>query len=571
MKNKLLKVLAVGVLAASMVSLSAAPMYAANTVYTNGQWTATSDTAANTKQTITIIPNEADEDKDLTVIAYQIVKGTYKDGKLTGYVLVDSTKAALEDIEAPTSTEVTTIANNIEDNATTLSGIKLTKGNDGKYTADVEAGEYIVLVKGSDTTVYNPAVVAVNINDANDVSDGLGGEVDMATKFEAGDTAYLKSSTTDFNKDIVASSVNNTEGDTVAFDSDVKFVLNKMTIPSYSKEYKNLMYEISDTLEGDAFLGVKDLIVKVGNATVAADSTTYTLTYKDKNGNVVTDAAKANSFVISFADQYIRDNENKSVEVTYTSHFTDNAGINYNENTNRASLKYSNDPTDSTKYKELDDTTYHYTFGIDASIDGEAGSDDEETHELNKVTKAEDSYEDSTGVTTSVKTQKSKSALKGAEFTLYSDSGFTSSIAAATSDDNGHISFTGLDEGTYYLKETKAPSGYTLNETNYKIVIKANLDEEGVMTSYSITTTNADTGAAVGSATYTNEATVNADGTVTNNITKVVTPAEIVDTKLAELPSTGGSGTVVLTIVAAAGMAMFLVVFIANKRKKNDQ
>lgn len=62
-------------------------------------------------------------------------------------------------------------------------------------------------------------------------------------------------------------------------------------------------------------------------------------------------------------------------------------------------------------------------------------------------------------------------ALAGAEFELW-NSDMTEKIqnAVATGDD-GTLTFDKLDEGVYYLKETKAPNGYTLLANPIKVEI----------------------------------------------------------------------------------------------------
>lgn len=51
--------------------------------------------------------------------------------------------------------------------------------------------------------------------------------------------------------------------------------------------------------------------------------------------------------------------------------------------------------------------------------------------------------------------------LEGAEFALYEDEAGTTCLQTGVSDENGKVEFTGLISGRkYYLKETKAPTGY---------------------------------------------------------------------------------------------------------------
>ena len=52
--------------------------------------------------------------------------------------------------------------------------------------------------------------------------------------------------------------------------------------------------------------------------------------------------------------------------------------------------------------------------------------------------------------------------LKGAEFTLY-DAQFES-YAKVVTDDLGYAEFSGIKAGTYYLKETKAPAGFIIDD-----------------------------------------------------------------------------------------------------------
>lgn len=595
MKKNLVKVLTLALAAAAVASMSTMSVFAANTVITDGNWTATGTDAATTKKTITVT---SVTDTKAKVTAYQIVKGVYTDGKLSKYVLCDDSLSIKDTtFKNPKADEVVAIAKAINAGTTTLTGIQMTK-NGTKYTADVEAGLYIVIATESDTVVYNPALVAVNITDPNQIATTAeGGTVDVGKGryFNITEQAYLKSSESNFDKSIVDSSMDNTEGDAVAYGDTVKFKLDKMTIPYYTQQYTAVQYKIEDKLEAGSFQGINNLVVTVGDDTAVA-GTDYTLTYnKAETSTAGSSSTMATEFTVEFTDAFIRANGGKSVVVTYSSTFLEGAGLNYAENVNTAKLSYSNDPSDATSVKTIQDSTYHYTFGIDAELDAEATKDDpthsaqdKETFELNKVKEAGKIFEEATSTQAGAKkTKRSPEWLDQAEFALYAEdttatNNIGEEIRTATSDKNGHIRFVGLDTGTYYMKETVAPPTYTLNTNVYKIVIAATLNEEGIMTQYSIDTYLSTDGGEkfgdtpVGTATYFNTLaadSVDAEGNVTNSVSAYdrITPVEIVNTKLAALPSTGGEGTIAITIGAAIGMAGFLTLYIANKKKKKAE
>ena len=159
-----------------------------------------------------------------------------------------------------------------------------------------------------------------------------------------------------------------------------------------------------------------------------------------------------------------------------------------------------------------------------------------------------------------------KKALQGAEFQLLRDG---TPIATYTFDENGDrvlnsnngltavtnedgIAYLlGIDEGTYTLKETKAPNGYILPEEGLKLVI-TDADEEG----------NVD-----GNATYTlggKELDVFediADGSVAT--------ATIENNKGFNLPRTGGAGTWMFAVGGILIMAGMATAFVKLRKKEN--
>ena len=63
--------------------------------------------------------------------------------------------------------------------------------------------------------------------------------------------------------------------------------------------------------------------------------------------------------------------------------------------------------------------------------------------------------------------------LEGAEFGIYDDEALTTSLGTIRSDETGTVTLSNLSYGeVYYLKETKAPSGYVAGNTVYKVVVE---------------------------------------------------------------------------------------------------
>lgn len=62
-------------------------------------------------------------------------------------------------------------------------------------------------------------------------------------------------------------------------------------------------------------------------------------------------------------------------------------------------------------------------------------------------------------------------SLEGAVYGVYSDRGATKESAVFTTDKTGQSNTVELEEGTYYVKEKKAPKGYKLDESVYPVTV----------------------------------------------------------------------------------------------------
>ncbi|MCI8418448.1 MAG: isopeptide-forming domain-containing fimbrial protein [Lachnospiraceae bacterium] len=511
-----------------------------------------------------------------TVKAYKIAEGKWNDFGFTGYSAVEVGGVTIKDLANPTAEEVMSIANAVDKENEGISVVESTT-TAGIYTADLPVGMYLILVTknaSEDMTVYNPMIASVyySVEGTGDNNEAIGGAVSAEDKFEVnGQEIFAKSMNPNITKEIVNSGSGNNLGDDTAIGDSITFRV-KTAFPGYSDEYTKVEFNVIDTLSKGLTLDAESVTVEVtGAKEQPVKDTDYTV-------EAVTDSdSKETTMTISFTSNYILANRNNEVIVQYTAALNGDAGLNFDENTNTVKAEYTNNPTTGSKGETEEKKTYHYTFGIDASING---SWDEITKELLKT-----GEEFVTGSTTE------KAPLDGATFTLTSKTTpakvYTTisgkgevgkdvdengnALAGAKEIPSGYLKFTGLDAGEYVLQETKAPEGYSLNPVEIPVKIEAVYNTDGTLSSYTITvdgTKIESDGEKVSKyeATYEkNDETDEMDKTVGNVNSNT---QQIPNTKIIGLPSTGGIGTTIFTIGGCAIMIIAAGLFFASRRKK---
>ena len=313
--------------------------------------------------------------------------------------------------------------------------------------------------------------------------------------------------------------------------------------------YNSYTFKFSDTLSKG--LDLKEVLsVKVGNTTLKAGKTgtnTYALTY-DKTSRILT--VTLNDFYNSY-----KNHTGETITVVYTATLNKDAVIGMNPNTNKAVVEYSNDPkSDGTGKSEpsivdvhtFDFTIYKYyktTTGATETKNPLAGAE----FELYKANEAGDAADTNAKINIVDETKGVYRQATPEE----ANAGFTS--AKIVSDADGKVLVKGLEAGTYYLRETKAPEGYNKLLSDIKVVIKADYDvKTGKLTSYSV------------DYTYNGKTT---NGTAITD--KDSHPVVAVENKTgAQLPSTGARTALLLTLAGVVLFAFMAASSIYSKRRE---
>lgn len=235
------------------------------------------------------------------------------------------------------------------------------------------------------------------------------------------------------------------------------------------------------------------------------------------------------TFEVKFDDGTLKPND--MVTISYTATVNNKAVIAGSGNTNEAYLQYNNNKTTVTH------TTTTYVWGMGVRKYTDLGSGKEDT----PLADAEFQLYKMDGETQKYATFNET----GANTSIYKLTGWTNNATEAAkvkTPANGNITFEGLDAGTYYLEETKAPTGYNKLTAPITVVISSTLPPTGGTASYTVT----------------------ADGATTTDYT-----VRVENKAGTELPSTGGIGTTIFYVVGGGLMVAAIVLLVTKKRMEN--
>lgn len=573
--KKMKKVLAL-VLAMAMTLGMAMTAFAEETG-DNGSGSPQTPVQTTTSTNITGLPSDSDTaevqvlnvNQHATLTAYHIVEATYEDGKgFVGYavpteevtkddVATEEPIVVITDPLKPTQEEIQAIAEDaaalakLEKNETFAIKGTVTDAGKATFSANLTAGYWLVLITGGAKDVYSPMLLGVYYANANGTGNTLeGGILDSNSNWTIGGVdGYAKTGEPTIDKKIVNSDGND-HGNDVAIGGTVSFQIDTM-IPSYNDNYESVTVKVTDTLSKGLTLDEDSVAVKIDGAAAtvgthyslvtATDSTTgettLTITFSGKNEGLA-----------------------KDVTITYSAELNENAGYNFDPNTNNATLEYTNDPSGTTSTES--DKTYTYTFAIGAELSALSNvPGNGKTEEIVKVD------QDGKRIVLDTYSEFNESTMveveAKAEFSLYKaedDWSIGSLVKTEATDDDGTLVFIGLDAGKYILKEAKAPQGFQLDDASeHKVEISANYNENGTLASYTIVIDE--------QVTNTYKATYVGDTDGLEKIEPDVHTTEIKNTKLSSLPSTGGIGTTIFTIGGCAIMILAAGLFFANRRR----
>ena len=311
--------------------------------------------------------------------------------------------------------------------------------------------------------------------------------VDKKSK-EPDETTFTKTTVTKYNV-----------GDTIPYEVT-------SAIPSYSSDSLYATFYLTDDPDEGIDIQADSVQVAVEGVQTVTKDTDYTVTKEGGDGGKLT---------VTFSQAFILTHPGAAVTLNYNAKLTDKAKVTktgevFDYTNNTVTVTYTTDTNTNPSQGGTNTTEEHHV--------------DTHTYGINFKKKDADG-----------------NALAGATFTLYDESGankiqINGADVTATSDANGYVSFSGLAEGTYTLKETTVPAGKQAVK-DFKVIL--------------------------------NDTTATADNPATTDVAEAIFDVleDVTDANRGFLPQTGDAGTMALT---AAGVVLLVagVATLTYRRKK---
>ena len=253
------------------------------------------------------------------------------------------------------------------------------------------------------------------------------------------------------------------------------------------------------------------------------------------------------TFEVVITDLKLLANAGDEIRVDFTATLNEKAEIGLDGNTNKVRLEYSNNPNESGEGetgKTPWDEVIVFTYELDVT-----------------KTDKEDQTITLKGVEFKLRNEAGKWVIVDAESKVTGWSDTEAGGSVLTSDANGFFKVIGLDDGTYYLKETKAPSGYNILTKEIIVTVEA-------ITNHGQTWTNGIPSDALSALAVkvqiqgSEDITTNAGDTETG-----IVGVTVVNNKGAFLPGTGGIGTTMF--YAVGGVMVFAACGFSVMRRRS--